>query len=127
MNRLLSAAAAALVLAAVPGSAWAQLELKWATEGYYRVRTITLTNLAPEPRSVLAHPVTNQPIVMPEIRSTSYITQRLRLMPSLSYGNVARLYLQLDALDDVIFGDNNSLSSAPLFAVNGTNQYYLGG
>src|SRR3990170_994454 len=62
-----------------------------------------------------------------------YRTQRLRLPPSLSYQAssrvpaVAKLILQIDALDDVIYGDNNSLSSAPLFAVNGTNQHYLGG
>ena len=126
-RQLLAAAAAALVLAAAPPPARAQLELKWALEGYYRTRATSLSNLAPEPRKTITNAVTGEPIVMPDIRSTSYLTQRLRVSPSLAYGNVAKLYLQVDALDDVLYGDNNSISSAPLFAVNGSNENYMGG
>jgi len=132
-NPLTAAALAAAAIVCVGTPAHAQLELKWGAEGYYRTRTVAVTNLAAEPRYEIPHPTLGLPIVMPDIRNTTYITQRLRLTPSLSYQAssrvpaVAKLILQIDALDDVIYGDNNSLSSAPLFAVNGTNQHYLGG
>jgi hypothetical protein len=103
------------------------LELKWATEGYFRTRTVLLTNLAPQPRRVSSYPPTGDQIVIPEIRRTSYITSRLRLMPRLSYGNIAHLNMQIDAMDDVLWGDNNGLASAPLFATDATHQHFLGG
>src|SRR5687768_8384630 len=122
-SRLLLVAA----MVAVPGVAHADLsELKWATEGYFRTRTVYLTNLAPEPREVLPY-LDGEEVVYPDIRRTSYITSRLRVMPTLSYAKLAKLQIQIDAFDDVLWGDNNGLSSAPLFAVDGTNQYYLGG
>ncbi len=102
-------------------------ELKWATEGYFRTRTVTLTNLAPQPRRVSVYPPTGEQLVIPDIRRTSYIVSRFRMMPSLVYGKVARLNVQIDALDDVLWGDNNGLSTAPLFATDGSNQGFLGG
>ena len=119
---------AGAVALAAPAPAHADLsELKWATEGYFRTRTVLLTNLAPQPRQTSVYPPTGEAIVIPDIRKTSYITSRFRLMPSLSYEKLARLNLQIDGLDDILWGDNNGLSTAPLFAVDGTNQYYLGG
>lgn len=126
-RHLVSVAAAALALTTA-GTAHAQLvELKWATEGYFRTRTVTLTNLAPQPRRTSVYPPNGETIVIPDIRRTSYIVSRFRMMPSLSYGKVARLNLQIDALDDVLWGDNNGLSTAPLFATDGSNQGFLGG
>ena len=122
-TRLLLVAA----LVAAPGVAHADLnELKWATEGYFRTRTVYLTNLAPQDRQEFGY-LGGETVVYPDIRNTSYITSRLRVMPTLSYAKLAKLIVQVDALDDVLWGDNNGLSSAPLFATDSTNQYFLGG
>jgi hypothetical protein len=128
-RRHLGAAAFAALCALAPsGTARADLtELKWASEGYFRTRTVTLTNLAPQPRRTSIYPPNGEELVIPDIRKTSYIVSRFRLMPSISYAKVARLNLQLDALDDVLWGDNNALSTAPLFATDGSNQGFLGG
>jgi hypothetical protein len=115
-------------LLAVPGAAHADLsELKWATEGYFRTRTVYLTNLAPQDRRVATYVPTGEQVVIPDIRRTSYITSRMRVMPTLSYAKLAKLQMQVDALDDVLWGDNNGLSSAPLFATDASNQHFLGG
>jgi hypothetical protein len=128
-RRHLGAAAIAALCALAPsGTARADLtELKWATEGYFRTRTVTLTNLAPQPRRLSPYAPTGDVLVIPDIRKTSYIVSRFRLMPSLSYGKVAKLNVQLDGMDDVLWGDNNGLSTAPLFATDGSNQGFLGG
>lgn len=113
---------------AVPGAAHADLsELKWATEGYFRTRTVFLTNLAPQDRVTTTYVPTGDEIVIPDIRRTSYIMSRFRMMPTLSYAKLAKLQVQVDALDDVLWGDNNGLSSAPLFATDASSQYFLGG
>ena len=36
------------------------------------------------------------------------------------------MFAQIDVFDDVIWGDNNGRSAAPLFAVNPTNTTYFG-
>ena len=105
----------------------AELELKWNIEGFYRTRAIAIKNLAPEPRTVINHPAFDLPVVMPEIRNQSYIIQRLQLNPTLSYGTIAKLFFQVDAMQDVLAGDNNATSLAPLFATGPSNQYYMGG
>lgn len=122
-----AAVVAATIAMVLPSEAQAQFELTWRTEGYYRTRAVYLTNLAPEPRYTVNHPLYGGPVVVPSIQSTSYVTQRLRLSPSLHVANLAHLYMEIDAFDDVLFGDNIGLSSAPLFAVNPSNTYYLGG
>lgn len=135
MRRSFIAAAAALA-AVCAGAAPAHadlFELRWAAEGYYRTRAVFLTNLARRDRLTGTDPATGETFVVPEIRRTSYITHRLRLAPQVSFGPkdggapLATLYFQLDALDDVLWGDNNGVASAPLFATDGSNQYYLGG
>ncbi len=128
MNRHYLLAATAAIATLAPAVAHAELvELKWAAEGYFRTRTVLLTNLAPQPRRTSVYPLTGEQLVIPDIRKTSYIMSRFRLMPSLTYGKVARLNLQIDGLDDVLWGDNNGLSTAPLFATDGSNQGFLGG
>ncbi len=108
--------------------------LGWGLEGYYRNRTVHLTNLANE---VLApinfDPATGRQITFPKIKSTSYMMHRARLTPSLSlYGpqdkekSLVRLYAEIDVINDVLWGDNNARSAAPLFAVNPTNTNYFG-
>ena len=80
-SRLAGLVAAAIVTWSLAPLAHAQLKLEWNTEGYYRARAISISNLAPEPRVVFNNATVGLPIVQPEIRSTSYMTQRLRLNP----------------------------------------------
>lgn len=100
-------------------------DLSWSTEGYLRTRSVLLTNLAPQDRRFVGTP--NGDVLFPDIRHTSYMVSRLRLMPSLSVDDLATLRVQVDALDDVIWGDNNGVAQAPLFATMSSNQYFLGG
>jgi len=128
IRRYLTAALCGLGLVTVAAPARADLtELKWASEGYLRTRTVLLTNLAPQPRQISSYPPNGEPLVIPDIRRTSYIMSRFRFMPSLQFGKVTRLNLQIDGMDDVLWGDNNGLSTAPLFATEGSNQNFLGG
>ena len=123
---IVCSALVAAAVAAGPRSASAQLrELKWSAEGYLRTRTVMLTNLAPQDRWVSSFQ--GEEIVIPDIRNTSYIVSRLRIMPTLAFEKLAKLQFQLDALDDVLWGDNNGVSSAPLFATDASNQNFLGG
>ncbi len=128
-RRRLPVRALALVAVLCPaGAARADLlELKWASSGLYRSRAVTLTNLARQDRQTVVYPPTGETIVIPEIRRTSYIAHRLRLVPELRYGDRARLTVQIDALDDVLWGDNNGLAAAPLTASDGSQQGFLGG
>jgi len=134
MLRLRAAAIAAALAAGalaypVPAGADPSDDFHWSSEGYYRARSVYLTNLAPQDRSFynLTNPATGDPIVIPEIRRTSYLTQRLRIMPTVSYAKLAQLNFQIDAVDDVLWGDNNGISSAPLFSTDTSNQNFLGG
>lgn len=120
-----STVALSSALSSVPSAYADPLNLKWATEGYLRTRSVLLTNLAPQDRRLVGSP--SGDVLFPDIRHTSYMVSRLRLMPSLSFGDLATLKMQVDALDDVIWGDNNGVATAPLFATTSSNQYYLGG
>lgn len=128
-----AAIVAALVTGGV-GVARADLfELTWGSEGYFRTRTVYLTNLARVPPGGRLsfggnHPVTGESLSpLPEIKRTSYIVSRLRLMPTLNFEKIASLKMQIDAVDDVLWGDNNGLSSAPLLATETSSQPFLGG
>lgn len=126
MNRGILAAATTAAALAAASPAYADVtELKWASEGYFRTRTVLLTNLAPQDRQTLTL-ANGETLVMPDIRNTSYIMSRFRVLPSLSYGKLAKVTAQLDGMDDVLWGDNNGFSSAPLFATDTTNQGFLG-
>jgi hypothetical protein len=134
MKRSLLLVAAGLGAAIAAPDANADIgELKWATEGYFRTRTVYLTNLAPEDRYTLNYIPTGDQVVVPDIRKTSYITSRLRVMPTLSYAvpgsktTLAKVQMQVDALDDVLWGDNNGVASSPLFATDSSSQPFLGG
>ncbi|HTE54375.1 MAG TPA: hypothetical protein VK698_26150 [Kofleriaceae bacterium] len=125
---VVAGALAAALCSAGGGAARADLlELRWASTGYYRSRAVALTNLARQDRRTLVYAPTGQTIVVPEIRRTSYIAHRLRLVPELRYGDRARLTVQVDALDDVVWGDNNGVGAAPLVTTDGSNQGFLGG
>ncbi len=128
-NRLLVSACAALTLVAIgSGEANADLmQLKWTVEGYYRTRGVFVTNLAREDRQVIPNANNGEDMIIPEIKRTSYMTHRLRLAPKLAFGNVASLNFQIDGLNDVLWGDNNGVATAPLFATDASNQNFLGG
>ncbi len=99
-------------------------KLTWDSSGYFRTRAVALTNLAPVDASTFVLPG-GEPYDIPEINRTSYMMSRLRITPRLSWEDMATLHFQIDALDDVIWGDNNGLSAAPLFAIDGTDQHFL--
>mgnify|MGYP000591387876 CR=1 FL=1 len=81
MNRRLLSVVVGGALVALAAPAKADLtELKWASEGYFRTRTVTLSNLAPQPRVVTSYPANGEQLIIPDIRSTSYVVSRLRLM-----------------------------------------------
>jgi len=108
--------------------------MKWALEGYYRNRTVYLTNLANEDLPPVSFdPAGGRTIFFPKVQRTSYMMHRARLTPQISLfspvdsvKSVARVFAQIDVFDDVIWGDNNGRSAAPLFAVNPTNTTYFG-
>jgi len=130
MTRTARAAAAAIALGLLAQAAPAGadlMELKWTSEGYFRTRSVYLTNLAPEDPTTYPYPVNGETVKVPEIRKTSYIMSRLRIMPTLSFEKLAELHLQIDAIDDVLWGDNNGVASAPLFATDSSDQNFLGG
>ena len=108
------------------GVAAADMELKWAAEGYYRTRGVFLTNLAAADSVSLPYPVNSEDFTIPEIRRTSYLYHSLRLMPKVSYGDVVALRAQVDGFRDTLWGDNNGLFAAPLFAIDGSNQGIYG-
>jgi uncharacterized protein (TIGR04551 family) len=87
-------------------------DLRWTADGYYRTRATYARNVANE---------TAEPI-----REVSFFTQRLRLEPRLSLDKIVTLQITADALDDVIWGDNNAQAVAPLFANNPSNTNLLG-
>lgn len=93
-------------------------DLEFSLKGYYRTRLY-----------LYSHVFAAQTQDDGTYQDARMITQRLRLQPKVTYRNLADFYMQIDALDDVAFGDNESLASTALFAgdpsttgVNGQSQ-----
>lgn len=80
-------------------------DLEFDLEGYYRVRSYTFNHL-----------FAAQTDDDGNYRDARYMTQRLRLQPKVTYKQLAKFFFQIDALDDVVWGDNQSLASTSLFA-----------
>ena len=78
-------------------------KLTWDTEGYLRTRSMFLTNMAPQDRRVVSSP--GGDLVFPDIRQTSYQTTRLRVMPSLSYGDLVTLRRGVDSDEVTLYED----------------------
>ena len=78
-------------------------EMDWSLAGHYRVRSHAFGNL------------------FSEHAGGSYTTQQLRLQPSFTVNETATFTFMADALDGVVFGDNQSVSRTSLFAGNPTN------
>jgi hypothetical protein len=98
----------ALFLGAGPAHAEVEDDLKFDLEGYYRTRGYMFKNL-------FAVPLTGPGAGRPD-QDARYMQQRLRLQPTVSYEELASFTMQVDVLDDVIWGDNANMASTALFA-----------
>lgn len=76
-------------------------------DGYYRTRGHVFGNLFAD-----------------QDGTATLMTQRLRLQPTLNYRDLAKFTMMVDALDDVAWGDNDSLAATSLFAGDPTNTGY---
>ena len=74
-------------------------------EGYFRTRGYLFPNLYASQQEEGA-------------RDARFMMSRLRFKPKIAYRNLASLNMQIDMLDDVVWGDNQSLASTALFAGN---------
>lgn len=92
---------AALWLALLAGEARADAPDNWklSLDGYYRVRGHAFGDLYEG-----------------QAAAGTYMTHRIRLQPQLNYEDRAKFFLMVDALDGVVWGDNQSKASTALFA-----------
>ncbi len=92
----------------------ADIPLRFTLGGYFRSRIVSTDNV---------------PVTSPDgstrhgARSAFYGFGRLRFDPAITYGSdptlpIAAIRLQIDILDNVVFGDNARLSGVPLFGEN---------
>ena len=73
-------------------------DFELSLEGYYRMRSYTFKDLYED------YP-----------GKSSYLSQRLRIQPESNFQDRAKLMFMTDILDDVVWGDNQSISSTALF------------
>ena len=84
--------------------------LNWSLGGYYRTRLLAVNGLP-----------TNDPLRLRDnAANATYGFMRLRLNPTLSYGPdeklpIVALKMQIDGLDNVVFGDNDLVADTPVF------------
>ena len=83
----------------LPAAAQDSDDLKFSVEGYYRTRGYVFNNLYKDQQE-----------------AGRFMSQRLRLQPSLAYQDKATFTFMSDVIDDAIWGDNQDLASTPLFA-----------
>lgn len=86
---------------------------KFEISGYYRARAYVLgvgSGVPPAGALYRDQPTPGQ-----------YLNQRLRLGVKFAYKNVASLNVHVQGLDNVLWGDNADLASAPLFAEKPSN------
>lgn len=119
--------AGALLLLAllVAGHARAEgLKLDLDLHGYYRMRAVSISNLANEdrPPSYWYDESSGKDIEQRFRRATwsNYLIQKVRLEPIIKVGELVKLQITVDALDNVVWGDNDALATSPLFAGEGT-------
>lgn len=72
---------------------------KFTLDGYYRTRGYVFANLYEG-----------------QAKPGNYFTHRIRMQPGLNFEDRAKFYLMIDALDGVVWGDNESYASTALFA-----------
>jgi hypothetical protein len=88
-----------LALAATPAHADAPDNWTFSLDGYYRVRGHAFWDLYEGQAAV-----------------GTYMTHRIRLQPQLNFEDRAKFFMQVDALDGVVWGDNMSQNTTALFA-----------
>lgn len=124
MRRLLLLA----TLIAWPALGHAKPGLSFDLDGYYRARWVHLgnvfdTTVMPNTTCVPGSPCVN---VTPQ-KSADFFVHRVRLVPKLALDDVAALYVQIDALNNVVWGDNDlATSSSPVFATGTSDTNLLG-
>lgn len=84
-------------------------DLEFDLEGYYRTRGYAFQHL-------FAKPVDGPGELGRPGGSASYMQQRLRLSPVISFEKRAKFSMMVDVLDDVVWGDNASNASTSIFA-----------
>lgn len=98
----------------------ADIPLDIALHGYYRARYAWFGNV---PLSRTVGPRN-------DAGNAHFAFQRLRLEPEVRYGNpdraIAALKVQIDALDNVVFGDNARITRTPIFAADPSYTDYEG-
>lgn len=92
-------------------------------DGYYWTRFVYFNDLAnmndqvlPGTRSILREPLVH----------TQYLTHHIRWEPRVTFGSLATVYLRLDGLRDVVWGDNAGLGTSPLLAETPSNTGLFG-
>jgi hypothetical protein len=79
-------------------------------EGYYRMRGYSFSNLYTD-----------------QEEPGRFVAQRLRLQPQINFQDNAKFVMMADVIDDVVWGDNQSLASTALFAGDPSNTGMNGG
>ena len=74
-------------------------DFEFELEGYYRVRANAFYDYFQDQEG-----------------AAKFMTQRLRLQPQVNYRDLAKFMFMTDVLDDVVWGDNQSVASTALFA-----------
>ncbi len=100
------------LLLCLPANA-AEDDFEFSLDGYYRVRAHHFNGVyTPD------DPDDDVPALWAREPGTGrYIQHRLRLAPSVNFGDGrAEFHMMADAFDDAVWGDNEQLASTPLFA-----------
>lgn len=86
--------------------AWAEAPDNWkfSLDGYYRVRGYMFDDL-----------------FAGQAKPGTYMTHRIRMQPGLNFEDRAKFFMMIDAMDGVVWGDNQSLASTSLFAGDPSN------
>lgn len=95
--------------------------LTFSMDGYYRAKGVFVRDL----HMFQKNPLSTNP--EKKMRGDlSYLTQRLRLEPSITWKDLVTLTVWIHALDDVIWGDNAGISSVGALAGEPSSNVYNG-
>ena len=123
LKTAIAAAVLLQVTTATPALARKELpSLKAAVEGYYWTRMTYIRDLA----NLTGHMIPGTARLRESITDTLYFTHHLRIEPRITLGKIVTGYARIDALENVVWGDNDAKASSPLFAGNPTNTNFLG-
>ena len=87
------------LLLLLSGAQAAEDDYTYSLEGYYRMRAYSYRNLYSD-----------------QVEPGKFVTQRLRLQPQINFQDRAKFFCMTDIMDNVVWGDNQSLASTALFA-----------